>query len=373
MLIPTAVSKTRNFGLDVMRATAILLVLVAHAFHIIAPQIPKSISFISLPDGVDVFFVLSGFLVGGIWIDMLERNESGLLKTFFWKRWLRTLPSYFIVITLLFLLRLYFSAGTFAFPWRYFLFVQNMYVPEWDPYYFYPEAWSLSVEEWFYVLMPLSTLFLLRFIQQPKKTVFLFATVMLVVPFLLRILFFVQHPIESLDDWNRYLRHIMVYRLDMIGFGVLAAWLKYYRNKHWEMMRCYKTLGMLLLLASTIIYHFYAFGFMFLSLFYFSIVGVGLLLLLPTIESMKCTSPRIISTVTFLSVISYAVYLLNRSVILYPLILPFKPVFASSVVLTLGAYVGYVILVMLIAYGFYRFVEQPILAFRDKLDIKKRQ
>ncbi|MFN8315349.1 MAG: acyltransferase [Chitinophagales bacterium] len=372
-MIPTAVSKTRNFGLDVMRATAILLVLVAHAFHIIAPQIPKSISFISLPDGVDVFFVLSGFLVGGIWIDMLERNESGLLKTFFWKRWLRTLPSYFIVITLLFLLRLYFSAGTFAFPWRYFLFVQNMYVPEWDPYYFYPEAWSLSVEEWFYVLMPLSTLFLLHFIQQPKKTVFLFATVMLVVPFLLRILFFVQHPIESLDDWNRYLRHIMVYRLDMIGFGVLAAWLKYYKSSIWTVLYNYKWLGILLLLASTIAYHFYAFGFMFLSLFYFSIVGVGLLLLLPTIESMKCTSPRIISTVTFLSVISYAVYLLNRSVILYPLILPFKPVFASSVVLTLGAYVGYVILVMLIAYGFYRFVEQPILAFRDKLDIKKRQ
>jgi peptidoglycan/LPS O-acetylase OafA/YrhL len=269
LLIPTAASKPRNFGLDVMRATAILLVLGAHAFHIIAPLVPKSISFISLPDGVDVFFVLSGFLVGGIWIDMLERNESGLLKTFFWKRWLRTLPPYFIVITLLFLVRLYFSGGTFTFPWRYFLFVQNMYVPEWDPYYFYPEAWSLSVEEWFYVLMPLSTLFLLRFIQQPKKAVFLFAMVMLVVPFLLRILFYIQHPIESLDDWNRYLRHITVYRLDMIGFGVLAAWLKYYSNKHWKMMRSYKTLGMLLLLASTIIYHFYAFGFMFLSLFYF--------------------------------------------------------------------------------------------------------
>jgi peptidoglycan/LPS O-acetylase OafA/YrhL len=226
LLIPTAASKPRNFGLDVMRATAILLVLGAHAFHIIAPLVPKSISFISLPDGVDVFFVLSGFLVGGIWIDMLERNESGLLKTFFWKRWLRTLPPYFIVIALLFLVRLYFSSGTFTFPWRYFLFVQNMYVPEWDPYYFYPEAWSLSVEEWFYVLMPMGTLLLLRFIQQPKKAVFLFAMVMLVVPFLLRILFYIQHPIESLDDWNRYLRHITVYRLDMIGFGVLAAWLK---------------------------------------------------------------------------------------------------------------------------------------------------
>jgi peptidoglycan/LPS O-acetylase OafA/YrhL len=112
---------------------------------------------------------------------------------------------------------------------------------------------------------------------------------------------------------------------------------------------------------------------MFLSLFYFSIVGVGLLLLLPTIESLTSTSPRIIHAVTFLSVISYAIYLINRSVILYPLILPFKPLFASSVVLTLGTYVVYVILVILIAYGFYRSVEQPILAFRDKLDIKKGQ
>jgi peptidoglycan/LPS O-acetylase OafA/YrhL len=356
-----------------MRATAILLVLGAHAFHIIAPLVPKSISFISLPDGVDVFFVLSGFLLGGIWIDMLERNESGLLKTFFWKRWLRTLPPYFIVITLLFLVRLYFSGGTFTFPWRYFLFAQNMYEPEWDPYYFYPEAWSLSVEEWFYVLMPLSTLFFLRFIRNAKQSVLIFSMVMLVVPFLLRILFYIQHPIESLDDWNRYLRHITVYRLDMIGFGVLAAWLKHYKSSIWTVLYNYKWLGILLLLASTFAYHFYAFGFMFLSLFYFSIVGVGLLLLLPTIESLTSTSPRIIHAVTFLSVISYAIYLINRSVILYPLILPFKPLFASSVVLTLGTYVVYVILVILIAYGFYRSVEQPILAFRDKLDIKKGQ
>lgn len=373
MLIPTTASKPRNFGLDVMRATAILLVLGGHAFHIVAPLVPKSISFISLPDGVDVFFVLSGFLVGGIWIAMLERNESGLLKTFFWKRWLRTLPPYFIVIMSLFLLRLCFSGGTFAFPWRYFLFVQNMYVPEWDPYYFYPEGWSLSVEEWFYVLMPLSSLFLLRFIQQPEKAVFLFAIVMLVVPFLLRIHFYIHHPIESLDDWNRYLRHITVYRLDMIGYGVLAAWLKKYKSNQWTVLRNYKWLGILLLLVSTIVYHFYAFGFMFLSLFYFTIVGIGLLLLLPTIETMKCTSSRIINVVTFLSVISYAVYLLNRSIILYPLILPFKSVFASSVVLTLGVYVGYVILVMIISYGFYRFVELPILKFRDRLDIREGQ
>lgn len=372
-MVTTTASKPRNFGLDVMRATAILLVLGAHAFHIVAPLVPKSVSFISLPDGVDVFFVLSGFLVGGIWIDMLERNESGLLKTFFWKRWLRTLPSYFIVISLLFLLRLYFSSGTFAFPWRYFLFVQNMYVPEWDPYYFYPEAWSLSVEEWFYVLMPFSTLFLLRFIQQPRKAVFLFAIVMLLVPFLLRILFYLQHPIESLDDWNRYLRHITVYRLDMIGFGVLAAWLKKYKSNQWAALRNYKWLGILLLLVSTIVYYFYAFDFMFLSLFYFSIVGVALLLLLPTIESLTCTSPRIIHAVTFLSVTSYAIYLLNRSVILYPLILPFRPLFASSVGLTVGVYVGYVILVIFTAYVFYRFVEQPIMVFRDKLDIKKGQ
>ncbi len=350
-----------------MRATAILLVLGSHAFHIIAPLVPKSISFISLPDGVDVFFVLSGFLVGGIWINMLERNNSGLLKTFFWKRWLRTIPPYFIVITLLFLLRLYFSAGTFAFPWQYYLFVQNLFVPEWDPYYFYPEGWSLSVEEWFYVLMPLFTLLLLRFIPQRKQAILLFSVVMIIVPFLLRILFYIQHPIESLDDWNRYLRHITLYRFDMIGFGVLAAWLKYYSKRRWEMLRSYKMLGLLLLLLSTIAYHFYAFGFVFLSLFYFSCIGIALLLLLPTIESLNCTSPRIIKAVTTLSLISYSVYLFNRSIILYPLILPFKPVFASSVVLMLAVYVGYVFLVMLMAYVFYRLVEKPILEFRDKL------
>lgn len=76
----------RNFGLDILRATAILLVVFAHYFA----STPLEAG--GLP-GVEIFFVLSGFLIGNILIRSFQNQgpTAGTLRVFWLKRWFRTL------------------------------------------------------------------------------------------------------------------------------------------------------------------------------------------------------------------------------------------------------------------------------------------
>ncbi len=90
--------EARVFGLDLMRAAAVTLVLVAHASYLIEPVValPRTSEVLAVL-GVELFFVLSGFLVGGIIIDTVRRDGRWLAN--FWLRpWPRTVPNYFLFL-----------------------------------------------------------------------------------------------------------------------------------------------------------------------------------------------------------------------------------------------------------------------------------
>jgi len=138
-----------NLGLDLARAGAILAVLFNHTAEWwlgVSRQTEIQGAFIGLA-GVEVFFSLSGFLIGGI---LLRAIKDGLglaaLKRFWTRRWMRTLPAYWVVIIALNVL---FGAH----DWHSLLFFQN-FVPsvKWVP--FASHTWSLVLEEWFYLFMP---------------------------------------------------------------------------------------------------------------------------------------------------------------------------------------------------------------------------
>lgn len=99
--------------------------------------------------GVDLFFVLSGWLIGGLY--WRERMEFGNVQVFrFWsRRWLRTLPPYFIILLIAYL-SVYFYRDE-KFDLRYLFFLQNY--REQMP--FFLVSWSLAVEEHFYLALPL--------------------------------------------------------------------------------------------------------------------------------------------------------------------------------------------------------------------------
>src|SRR4051794_25447542 len=84
----------RVYGLDILRALAILEVVYAHAFRFTDSRLPF------LYDGVGIFFVLSGYLIGGILLKTINTTEfrkENLLK-FWYRRWWRTLPAYYFVL-----------------------------------------------------------------------------------------------------------------------------------------------------------------------------------------------------------------------------------------------------------------------------------
>lgn len=88
MIEQLPLKKKRILGLDLMRAVAIILVLFHHGFTLF--EFP----FIPIPDGVDIFFVLSGFLIGGILIKTIVK-QKGLsladLKVFWFRRFVHFL------------------------------------------------------------------------------------------------------------------------------------------------------------------------------------------------------------------------------------------------------------------------------------------
>ncbi|ADO69398.1 acyltransferase family protein [Stigmatella aurantiaca] len=149
---PAAI-EPRQEGLDLLRALAILPVLLFHAPGSVTHDLPEGLrhAFTFGWMGVDLFFVLSGYLIGRqVFTARQEAPAGALLREFWVKRWTRTLPLYFVVLGTYALLKPHvFQAPFVGGGWHYALFLQN-YTPLFD----FVQSWSLCVEEHFYLVLP---------------------------------------------------------------------------------------------------------------------------------------------------------------------------------------------------------------------------
>jgi peptidoglycan/LPS O-acetylase OafA/YrhL len=174
-------TKPRYANIDLLRSIAILMVVFYHSVNM--SKVPQWVWDIGETGslGVDLFFVLSGFLVGGLYFK--ERRESGTVNIprFIGRRVFRTLPLYFLIMPVAYLAT--YSARKVPFDWFYLLFLQN-YCYEMP---FYVISWSLCVEEHFYLVMPFVLPFLIDKNNQLKRVwwIILFFT-----PLTLRLLAF---------------------------------------------------------------------------------------------------------------------------------------------------------------------------------------
>lgn len=153
--------KARLAELDGLRAVAILMVLAGHFLKF--PRIGHSVaSYLSrIPSGgwggVDVFFVLSGFLVGGILID--GREKKGTLRNFFVRRAMRILPLYIFIVVSFYIFRNVFPRADWLFVdavpwWSYLTLTQNFMTPVLGSGAFYlGPTWSLAVEVQIYLIL----------------------------------------------------------------------------------------------------------------------------------------------------------------------------------------------------------------------------
>lgn len=355
-------SSKRIFGLDLLRAAAILFVVLSHG----NPMLTNYISQESLDwfvfDGVTIFFVLSGFLIGGILIRQLDQGKtswSDLLN--FWKRrWFRTLPNYFLVLTLLMVYYYSMDRVKWDDAWPYYLFVQNF--SSIHPAYFV-EAWSLSIEEWFYLITPLWIWGLIRIIPSPRYSILAVAGLIIAGSVAVRWYRYDTGLIQGHFEWEHLLRKQVVTRLDSIMFGVIGAWLSFYLDGFRKKYAYPALIAGLLLFVLYKVWYMKALSFgLFGSVFSFWVISGSTLLMIPALSMWKSAKGRFSRFITFTSVISYSMYLIHLSGV-YRIILKEPGWIEKS---PLVSYAAYWILIYAIAWLIYRFYERPLTALRDR-------
>ena len=159
--------KHRIIELDGLRGIAILMILIWHYFTNLSFSVPdyltKFLTKLTMLtwSGVDLFFVLSGFLIVGILLD--NKNSKNYFKVFYIRRICRIFPLYYAMCIIYIVLSqsgINISYWLFnpAIPsWSYLLFLQNIFMTIQNTYggHWLAITWSLAVEEQFYLLIPL--------------------------------------------------------------------------------------------------------------------------------------------------------------------------------------------------------------------------
>ena len=365
-------NKERIYGLDILRAAAILFVLIEHG----KPYLSKRIQDISdsfILDGVSIFFVLSGFLIGGILIKLFETKEASIRTLFdFWiRRWFRTLPNYYFVLFLLLIFLPRIFNGGMQNPFansNYLFFIQNFNKPHLG---LFGEAWSLSVEEQFYLIVPIILFLLISIIKlSVKNAVLTVAVSLIIISMVFRYFKYSSIALNSLSDWDLNIRKEVLTRLDSNMYGVVGAFMFYYYNKLWKK---YKNI----LLGSgiaIIICHRYFLDILFEGygiykcVFSFSLVSLGVLFTLPFLNDLKKGTGIIYKVFTFISIISYSLYLVNYSIFNgYAVRLLNICSFTGNTLLA-AQYIWYWLFSFIAAYLLYRLFEKPMMELREKFN-----
>ncbi len=306
--------------------------------------------------GVDLFFVISGFLVSGLLFDEVNRRGKIDLMRFFIRRAIRIyVPFYaFLIPSLLFRLG-NLEPGRIAVE---ILFLQS-YSGKWA---IWNHTWTLAIEEHFYFLLGL----LLFWISHSKKGVRAFGR-LIPVCFLVATICLLLRILTPYDDrWVMQASHL---RFDSLFFGVFISFL--YRFHHDRFQRWLHKLRFLIALIAAFAFWpvFFLepgsepwmtrFGF---TCLYLSFGGILSLCLL---ESRKVTVSHhwLIKTLVFIGSISYSAYLWHMPV---GDIWRMKGMASLSPLMTWIHFGLYVFTALTMGALWYRFVEKPSLAWRDK-------
>ncbi len=365
----------RVFGLDVLRALAIFTVVYSHG------EILKGNSFFLnqlykfsiLIDGVTIFFVLSGFLIGHILLRIVANGffDVRALVGFWIRRWFRTLPNYFMV--LMWIVILNYNSLDKETILQFIFFVQNLFYPH--PNIFL-EAWSLSVEEWFYLSTPLLLFFLMKIKRLKHKKIILF-WISIVILFSTLFRAYQASHITNFDYywWDVNIRKEVFPRLDSLMYGILGAYLNRYHERAWTIWanKCF-VIGVIMILWGlpgiiTAVPQEVFYNYILLAL-----TPISVLLLLPKLSAWNASPSPIKSIIVFISKISYSMYLIHFSLIL----INFIPGIMEWIYPShfgnhedLAKYFLYWGLTISISAMFYRYYEYPMTSLRDKIDFRK--
>jgi len=153
--LQTGASVNRFAGLDHLRALAIIIVFAYH-YSVMSGFPPHLYEYGGSFGwtGVDLFFVLSGFLIGGQLFSRIARQLPISYGEFYFKRFLRIVPAYLFVLALYYAIPGFKERGELPPLWRFLTFTQNFGL-DLAHHGAFSHAWSLCIEEQFYLILPL--------------------------------------------------------------------------------------------------------------------------------------------------------------------------------------------------------------------------
>lgn len=312
----------RLAGLDTLRALAVTLV-VLHHYTLFVTRNDTTFGWVGEMGwaGVDLFFALSGYLIGRQIFAALADPRGLSLARFYARRLLRTLPNFYAVLALYFLLPGFRGDAPLAPLWRMLTFTLNLKLP---PGTAFSHAWSLCIEEQFYMVLPavaLAATLLSRHLHGSMRLAWTALVLLVVAGMLWRSALW--HQVVPGNPWaeNHYFKFIYystLCRTDELLAGVALALARQHHPRAWRWLTSQGNiaalLGVLVLLgASALFLHDrYAwaptvFGYPLLAL------GCGLLIIAALSEQSLLRDVRIPGAAS-LALWSYAIYLLHRQV-----------------------------------------------------------
>ncbi|WP_242118017.1 acyltransferase family protein [Aestuariivivens sediminicola] len=368
----------RIYGLDLVRAIAITLVLLSHTNYIFQGYDIQGVQLFGV-QGVEIFFVLSGFLIGGLLLRLINSTSFEVTDVlYFWvRRWFRTLPLYFLMLFVNVLVALWIGYELPSNLWKYLFFLQNFY----DSHIlFFPESWSLSVEEYAYILAPLCLTVSFRLLNKffTRDTLFLGVSVFLVLLFFVFKVKYnssVNNGLQSLSIWNTNLKAIVIYRLDAIFYGfILVALFKRFRIQIERKKIILFNFGLGLSFLVMVVIPYLGFSIenypFYWNVLYLPVNSIGISLALPMFYFLKKPSGVWPKLVKKISLYSYAMYLIHYTFILYlmQLVLDFK---ALKIWQRIACVLFYLGITYFGSKFIYNYFEKPCTGLRDSFRIKQ--
>lgn len=400
--------------IDGIRAIAILWVILFHVWLFqsnIFPELTKNavdipfLTWITRGDlGVDLFFVISGFLIGTILFKEYQKNSRINFKKFYIRRFFRLIPVY----TFAMIIAAYFLKGTgldnWQDSWSNFIYVNNYITGSYMPW-----TWSLAIEEQFYIVAP----FLIAFVLPLFKRKYLFFIILALIPIAFTYyysvnLYHFKIPFEITfpnDNWMHWFwDYYMLTHLRYGGLlcGIIAAYLNvFYKARLIEYYQNQKGLNDSLVVISMVIFV----GISSISLGQWMIVENSVFNSLPApvgswyeilhrelfcyvvayliLTCLYSESLFIQPLKRFLSLnlfypiaqISYSAYLFHEMFMLwlFPQTAVFFKDYLSPLNIILVNGVICFVVIFFVASLMYLFIEQPFQRLRDKLTLKKRK
>lgn len=233
-----SISADRLPGLDLLRAVAISWVMIYHCslFDLVS-QDTWVVRFGWM--GVDLFFVLSGFLIAGQLLRPWARGERPRYARFAVRRLLRTLPAYLAIVALYFVFPVIRDRDHIQPLWQFLTFTQNFGLQT-DPPKAFSHAWSLCVEEQFYLVFPITVALIAA--RPSARAVIAVITAVLLAGMLVRGYFWL-HDVASrpfdpsaeprFEPYMTLIYYPTWSRLDGLLAGIAAAIVQVFRPDWW--------------------------------------------------------------------------------------------------------------------------------------------